>query len=642
MKITRRKIESKKSIKTKKNKKLPKSREISKSRKMRGGDTVEYPEGVYDGDIRMDGDRKIRHGKGKMTYNEDNEDNEDYLIEYDGDWVDDKIQGNGTMIYDEDHHPDGYSEYTGEWMNGLPHGKGQMSFSHETSEYDGDWVNGKMEGTGKMTYDIDMEVNEEGVLEYNGKWKDGKKSGYGVMTYVNDRDINEEGYSEYAGNWENDQKNEEGKMTFFDGRIYDGYWENDEPNFESTNEYSGLDAYSGDWTDIIWYELDGNEIMYAREEQSENGENNRDEFNTPIRTNHARTPSPINNNDTPPRNVAIRRRNPRRFDFEDDAYDENVFQIRPENFNLMDRFEFNDEDNEGVNVPFEVHRAAGKINLEKYLEIIGIESGASNYKNISEYVKSKFIPYINESFIEGRMMAIEKLNKILARLSSAAELSETNANIKLVGNTVDFVFKQSKEFIDFYIRTFIQDCYHAYNYEGEAGMSCVAGILERFYMIVGDAVFAMCPDGACENKQYIELLKLFNKHIDNNELTQEWANTYLESEELKNLNPVERKMHYIKFMKEKYSNAEMLDENTERIINEEADKINYVFETLQFGGKKKKNYIKNRKIYNTLTKKIYKNKSKKYNNISIKKRKTIRRKRNKLYRTNRTNRTNKI
>jgi hypothetical protein len=220
---------------------------------------------------------------------------------------------------------------------------------------------------------------------------------------------------------------------------------------------------------------------------------------------------------------------------------------------------------------------------------------------------------------------IEKLNKILARFSSATELSQKPANIKMIGNTVDFVFKQPKEFIDFYIRAFIQDCYHAYSYEGEAGMSCVAGILERFYMIVGDAIFAICPDGNCDNNKYVELLKLFNKHIDKNELTQEWANTYLESEELKNLKPHERKQHYINFMKQKYFDADMLDANTEKIINDEADNLELadVFEKLQFGGKKKRR-SQNR------TKKMYKNKTNKTNKTNIKKRKTIRRKINKL------------
>lgn len=594
MKLTRRKIKSRKTRKTQKSRKPTKQQ---KSRKMRGGDTIEYPdEGIYEGDIRIDGNRKIRHGRGKMTYNEYDEDN---LIEYDGDWVDDKIQGNGKMIYDEDRHDLGYSEYNGEWMNGLPNGKGIMKFADEVSEYNGDWVNGKMEGKGKMKYDPDSELNEEDqYLEYDGDWVDGKKEGWG-------------------------------KMTFLDGRVFEENWEDDKPDIAHALEQGGLESFEGDWTDVIWYELDGNEIMDAREEEDENDsdEDSVEEmdrlaptilFNTPLRENHARTPSPVTD-DLPHRNVAIRRRNPRRnMVYEDDAYDPDAFQRRPETFNLMDRFEFDEENNEAANVPFEVHRAAGKINLDKYLEIIGSEE--KNYQNIVEYVKSKFVPYINENFGPNEPpQMIEKLNKILARFSSATELSQKPANIKMIGNTVDFVFKQPKEFIDFYIRAFIQDCYHAYPYEGEAGMSCVAGILERFYMILGDATFSICPDGNCDNNKYVELLKLFNKHIDKNELTQEWANTYLESEELRSLKPHERKQHYINFMKQKYSHADMLDENTEKIINDEADNLESadVFEKLQFGGKKKRRSHKR-------TKKIYKNK--KNSKSNIKKRKTMRRK----------------
>jgi len=604
MKLTRRKIESRKTRKTRKTKTPIKQQ---KSRKMRGGDTIEYPdEGVYEGDVRIDGNRKIRHGRGKMTYNEDDEYNEDNLIEYDGDWVDDKIQGNGKMIYDEDSHNLGYSEYNGEWMNGMPNGKGTMKFANDASEYDGDWVNGKMEGKGKMKYDPDSELNEEDQYsEYDGDWVAGKKEGWG-------------------------------KMTFLDGRVFEENWEDDKPDIAHALEQGGLESFEGDWTDVIWYELDGNEIMVAREEEAEAEENSSDEgsveeFNTPLRENRTRAPSPVaDDDDLPPRNVAIRRRNPRRnIEYEDDAYDPDAFQRRPETVNLMDRFEFDEENNEAANVPFEVHRAAGKINLDKYLEIIGSEN--RNYQNVVEYVKSKFLPYINENFGPNEApQMIEKLNKILARFSSAAELSQNPANIKMIGNTVDFAFKQPKEFIDFYVRAFIQDCYHAYEYEGDAGMSCVAGILERFYMIVGDAAFAMCPDGNCEKQEYIELLKLFNKHIDKNELTQEWANTYLESEELRSLKPQDRKQHYINFMKQKYAAADMLDANTEKIINDEADNLESanVFDKLQFGGKKKRRSIKNRNMQRKRTKKIYKNK--KNSNSNIKKRKTMRRKINKL------------
>jgi hypothetical protein len=125
-------------------------------------------------------------------------------------------------------------------------------------------------------------------------------------------------------------------------------------------------------------------------------------------------------------------------------------------------------------------------------------------------------------------------------------------------------------------------------------------------MIIGDAAYAMCPDENCNNPIYTELLTLFGKKIDKNELTQEWAEKYLESDEIKNMSKSERKQHYIDFMKSKYQELDMLDETTENLINKEADNIDYVFESLQFGGKKRnKQTRKTRNRSKKLTKKRF-------------------------------------
>ena len=261
----------------------------------------------------------------------------------------------------------------------------------------------------------------------------------------------------------------------------------------------------------------------------------------------------------------------------------------------------------GGAIAFEIHSAAAKINLKTYLEIIDMFETDNDYSSIKKYIKLIFVPYITENFGEESEQLIKKLKEILKKISKT--LSESARTRNLIGKTVDFVFEQPKEFTDFYVRTFIQDCYHAYS--GEQGMSCVNGILERFYMIVGDSVFAVCPDGECDNPVYKELLKLFNKHIDKNALTQEWANLFLESEELKQMNNDQRKEHYINFMRQKYRTADMLDEHTEGIIKEEATKLDEasVFDKLEFGGKKtKRKYEKKTKSKRRKNKHTRKNK----------------------------------
>jgi hypothetical protein len=216
-------------------------------------------------------------------------------------------------------------------------------------------------------------------------------------------------------------------------------------------------------------------------------------------------------------------------------------------------------------------------------------------------VRSKFVPLINRLFSNSQQ-SVDQLNAVLQKVNSA-QYSREPKNINIIGKTVDFVLKQPDEFIEFYINAFIQDCYSAYQ-NGE--MSCVAGIVERFYMIIGDAAYAMCPDENCDNPTYTELLTLFGKKIDKNELTQEWADKYLESDELKNMSKSERKQHYINFMKSKYQELGMLDETTKNLINREADNLDYVFESLQFGGKRRnKQTRKNRNRSKKLTKKRF-------------------------------------
>jgi hypothetical protein len=216
-------------------------------------------------------------------------------------------------------------------------------------------------------------------------------------------------------------------------------------------------------------------------------------------------------------------------------------------------------------------------------------------------VRSKFVPLINRLFSNSQQ-SVDQLNTILEKLN-LAEYSREPKTINIIGKTVDFVLKQPDEFIEFYINAYIQDCYNAYQ-NGE--MSCVGGIVERFYMIIGDAAYAMCPDENCNNPIYTELLTLFGKKIDKNELTQEWAEKYLESDEIKNMSKSERKQHYIDFMKSKYKELDMLDETTENLINKEADNIDYVFESLQFGGKRRnKQTRKTRNRSKKLTKKRF-------------------------------------
>ena len=53
---------------------------------------------------------------------------------YDGDWVNDRMNGYGKYIYDDD------SYYIGQWKNDLKHGKGTMHDSNGNIQKKGKWV----------------------------------------------------------------------------------------------------------------------------------------------------------------------------------------------------------------------------------------------------------------------------------------------------------------------------------------------------------------------------------------------------------------------------------------------------------------------------------------------------------------------
>jgi hypothetical protein len=86
---------------------------------------------------------------------------------YEGEWVDGKINGQGTLWY-----ADG-DQYQGEWRDGKMHGRGTYTYA-DGDQYEGDWKDDRRHGKGTVTY---AAVEGGAAEKYEGDWCDGKMHG---------------------------------------------------------------------------------------------------------------------------------------------------------------------------------------------------------------------------------------------------------------------------------------------------------------------------------------------------------------------------------------------------------------------------------------------------------------------------------
>ena len=71
-----------------------------------------------------------KHGKGIIYYKNGN-------IKYEGDFINDKYEGNGKYIYESGYY------YICEWLNGNRYGKGIIYYKNGNIRYEGDFINGE-------------------------------------------------------------------------------------------------------------------------------------------------------------------------------------------------------------------------------------------------------------------------------------------------------------------------------------------------------------------------------------------------------------------------------------------------------------------------------------------------------------------
>ena len=282
---------------------------------------------------------------------------------------------------------------------------------------------------------------------------------------------------------------------------------------------------------------------------------------------------------------------------------------------------------------FEVHNYFHSLDMNeitRFLQEYNVRGANLNERTIPSAAaasseQSLFTPllsFIDNSELFSPNEKEENKQKLIRILSVAQGYEGFNPNRDLLNLIIEFVSKQSDDFIEQYIRLISDECLNAY---GQGGQSCVKGMFERIITILGTVAITLTQDGVSnqENETYKTLKKLF-REINFSELVQEWAATYLEDgkkeEELKSLSTDERKAHFINFMTTKY--GVLINATIRRKISEEAEQYQQmgVFERMSMGGRRRNRRTrKTRKTRKTRRRKTRKTRKTKRNKSKNKK-----------------------
>jgi hypothetical protein len=461
-------------------------------------------------------------------------------------------------------------EYIGNWYRNRRHDRGTMKYING-DVFVGQWSDDIVNGV--MTYS-----NNGGQYDgdFNDNWYENRydddfehysfREGDGIMTYSNG--------DKYNGNWRNDKREGLGDMTYTNGDKYNGEWVEDKREGEGSMTYGdGTPSYTGIWiNDRIKTDAEiERDLEIERLEQQRRNE--------------------------------LRIQEEQREIEEEQAYNNILRQPRVD--------------------AVEIHKVAKKINIEKFFKLINIDKDFSDDTKVVENLQNKIENYINNDetktdikFKKIKDKLIYQLNKFLDKLK-LSEYSDEPISRNIMGKSMTFVFMQDKNFIDNYIQVFIQDNYFAYDvlehFDGNEttfdaeSLSCVAGIIERFYLSIGETLKNMCigtdNENCHEGTKYDELSQFFRNVININDFTQAWEEqskdasdnwiTELkwDNEKTPEENVERRQANYIAFVKKKYELVDAWDPEIQKQIEIEAAKFDWVYgnkEFLVFGGKNKK------------------------------------------------------
>ena len=241
----------------------------------------------------------------------------------------------------------------------------------------------------------------------------------------------------------------------------------------------------------------------------------------------------------------------------------------------------------------QVHEEAAKINYNKLNELLSKNSGPIpadiNYPvfnvNYPVFIRNKLEEFISkfEDPSEKAELTI-RLNSIMdQRVNGIDYRGLSPLVLRSIFYGLSYVSVQTDEFKKIYVETFTHDCVHAYN--GQNGMTCAAGALERILFSLLPAC-AASPTPECENIVSIIAAnrdKLAEMYI------QDWYKLHTRE---KFVAGVDRRANLLAFLQENLPNEDPVWMET-KIVNF-ADPIGYDDDDFGFEGGRKKRRTRKR------------------------------------------------
>ena len=172
---------------------------------------------IYFGETK----NNLKEGKGMLFYDKNDEFNRK---SYDGDFKNDKANGNGVLLWNSG------NLYEGDFKDDKKEGKG-IYYWNNGNKYVGDFINDKFEGKGILYYNNGN--------KYEGDYKSGKKEGKGIYYYNN-------GYR-YEGDFKNNNIEGKGIYYYNNGNRYEGDFLNNKFEGNGILYYKNGKVIKGIW-----------------------------------------------------------------------------------------------------------------------------------------------------------------------------------------------------------------------------------------------------------------------------------------------------------------------------------------------------------------------------------------------------------